>query len=702
MKKPDPENLLSRRRFIELSAKSVSTVALLGSLPGLDFSRLGSASLRLVRHGHTIRCLAGKTAVCSIPPSAIVEGGPESDVAFEPGEGSRIRRTFRVGAWRVRDEIAQDTPGVFKWRRSWENTSAQPVDADLHLEAESAYAPGFYLIPGASYNGNDHARTSAPGLAKDGVPWIFSSYRATVPGATYSEGGGWSMFLFADARQPSLDSACSLVLRDDRIAHRLFWPVRDNIPNRFSSRGVRNHLPIDPGESFAVVSYLVVCPSPDPHRAWRNGLDVAWRQNRHDIRAWFGPPRLWKLGLQFARESLWYDQSDFTGFNIGLVRKGDAWQQRGEVKYEIGWCGQNAALGTAFVQDYIWNKNEDSRHVGFKALDFWADHGRLDCGLFYTNYDLKLGAHRWAAYNPTFLGRKAKPGEKWVDTCNLGWGAYYYLFASELAGQCGRPRPTWRNFGLDTCNFFVAHALEDGTFGKAWSLEGKCLAKGATTGAHILWPMLKAYRMTHDESYLRVARRAFQTYVDRDLDQLHCTSGALDADTIDRESCVPLLFAALDLHEITGERRYLRDAEMAGYYLATWQWHYSVAFPEGSDLAKTHYDIFGGTDISILGPGLDPWGELIALGWLRLWKATGKDIWRDRGVLTFRQGTIGISDGSLVLNGLVRPAGSQTEAIGLGLSGAERGQYRDWLVAWPSAHRLTTLMHWRNWADFGA
>jgi hypothetical protein len=187
--------------------------------------------------------------------------------------------------------------------------------------------------------------------------------------------------------------------------------------------------------------------------------------------------------------------------------------------------------------------------------------------------------------------------------------------------------------------------------------------------------MLKAYRMTKDARYLATARRAFRTYVDRDLSHLDCWGSALDADTIDQESGPPLLLAALDLYEITGEKQYLRDAELAGYYLATRQWHYSVQFPSGSQVDQTKYDIFAGTSIGVKGPGLDPWGAFIALGWLRLAKATGNQLWRDRAIQSFNQSTIGISDGHLV-NGFRRPIGSQNESMGLMIASHVNGEWR--------------------------
>jgi len=190
------------------------------------------------------------------------------------------------------------------------------------------------------------------------------------------------------------------------------------------------------------------------------------------------------------------------------------------------------------------------------------------------------------------------------------------------------------------------------------------------------------------------------------MDQVICTSGAIDADTIDKESGLPLLFAALDLYELTSEKAYLRDAETAGYYMSTWQWHYSVPYHPTSPILQLGYDTFAGTSITVMAQGQDPWGELIALGWMRLAAATRQNIWRDRAVQCFNQGSIGVSDGSLVLKGARRPAGSQNEGYSLRLRTEDGrrlvGDFNTWLVAWPSAHRLITLMHWPRWQDFEA
>ncbi len=692
----------TRRSFLQGVVPGVVAGALIDPLH-VD----AAAGVRMVKEGADLRFLSGSTLVARIP--AVAQGDPKNaadQAQFGAVAADKADRKFQCGPWDVSEQIRELKPGLYEWKRSWKNRTSDTVQADLSMEIESGYAPEFTLIPGISYNGNpEYGRNAVKGLSSNGKPWIFSAFRSNIPAGNYSEGGGWSIFVFTSTERKSLFCAFSLEERNQKLAHRLLWPERDTIPGfRASQPAPPEDLKVPPGEEFATTAYFVLAPAAQKRRAFSAGMDHAWRLNRKDVKPSFPPKRLWELGTQYARESLWYDKEDFTGFSFGLDRQGDGWIQRATGRFEIGWCNQNAALCVVLLQDYILNKNQESLTKAEKALDFWAQNGRLPCGLFHTHWDAKLGKERWAYHNRTWLGRQTNPGEYFLDTVNLGFGAYEYLVASELAEKIGKPKPLWRQLGMDACDFFVANALPDGTYGKAWSWEGKCLCPTNTTGAMILWPMLKAYRMTRNAKYLESAKRAFKTYLERDLDKFCCTSGALDADTIDREAGMPLLFAALDLYELTGSKEYLRNAELAAYYMASWQWHYAPPMHPESPLLQIGYEWFAGTGITVMAQDQDPWGSLWAFAWLRLAKATGNQIWRDRAVQCFNQGTRGISDGTMVYKGAKRPTGSQAESYGCRLRAQDGkrlwGDCRDWLVAWPVAHRLTTLMNWPNWNDF--
>ncbi|WP_309119558.1 hypothetical protein [Paenibacillus sp.] len=97
-------------------------------------------------------------------------------------------------------------------------------------------------------------------------------------------------------------------------------------------------------------------------------------------------------------------------------------------------------------------------------------------------------------------------------------------------------------------------------------------------------------------------------------------------------------------------------------------------------------------------------GALIAGDWLRLTRHTGDDRWRARAVVAWNNATLGVSDGSLVVHGMTRPAGSQNEAYfqcrwNFATDAARgSGSMNDWLVAWPTAFRLHTLLREPSWA----
>lgn len=174
--------LLSRRDFLEKTTQSLAAVAL-GSIPDVAVANVIGPSLRLEQNGADIQCMAGNMSLCSLLPSAVVNlSEAKTQLEIEKRRDFEIDRHFLLSEWDVRDKIEQIVPGLFEWRRSWTNTSAHTLQGDLCLEVESSYSSQFFLVPGASYNGNRmHGRTAPQGLTLDGSPWIFSAYRSTIP-----------------------------------------------------------------------------------------------------------------------------------------------------------------------------------------------------------------------------------------------------------------------------------------------------------------------------------------------------------------------------------------------------------------------------------------------------------------------------------------------------------------------------------------
>jgi hypothetical protein len=162
---------------------------------------------------------------------------------------------------------------------------------------------------------------------------------------------------------------------------------------------------------------------------------------------------------------------------------------------------------------------------------------------------------------------------------------------------------------------------------------------------------------------------------------------------------MPLLRSALKLFDQTDEEYYIEAAEQVSYYLATWQWHHTIPFTDSTRLGRLDYDSFGGTSVSTQHHHMDPYALYWVTEWLQLAELTGRDIWRQRALAVWANGSFGISDGTLDTGEGPRPAGSQGEAFFQTRWGFDEnfGYYNNWLVAWPTAFRLETLRRIKDW-----
>jgi hypothetical protein len=541
-----------------------------------------------------------------------------------------------------------------------------------------------------SYDGNRWGTGKEPkGFSTDVGPWTFAYHRSSIPGATYSESEKWSFGLFSRPGQLPGGFSCALDPGQGRTLHRLIWPEEET-PQVYAARDLyavpyREDLRVSRGQVFRLKAWVVVAPVAVPRFGWKILLDAAWRQNAHPVNPSFEPEHLWELGIQFAKESLWAEEKTFKGFSIGLSWNGSMWVQRPSWKYEIGWAGQNISLANSLLSDYVKTGDKDSLAKGVQCLDTWLRYARLKNGLFRCHFDYLLGLE--------------DPKNEVQDACNLGAAAMGYFEASDLAASCGLKKPEYRAAALGICDFVLKVMAQDGRIGRTWMSDGRPVETEGTTGAFLVPPLVRAYRVSHRNEYLAAAVKAFAHYFGGLAAAGYTTAGALDTDCIDKESAMPLLKAALELYEATGKEEYLRRAEDVSYYLATWQWHYTVPYHEGSALAGIGYDTLGGTSVSAQHHHQDPYALIIVNDWLKLAGLTKKEIWRERALAVWANGTAGVSDGDLVVLGKRRPAGSQDEGA-FHTRWNTMGGVSQWLVAWPTAFRLETLRQSSYWAAF--
>ena len=587
------------------------------------------------------------------------------------------------------DKIEMIENSLFKITRTYKVT--QTIDsACLYLSFEVNAPSQYAMIPSVNYNGNNWGRGNEPkGFEHDGQWWTVS-YRATpIPGATYSENERLAIALWGEnPTRPEDAFSCSIRPEETKTTHCLIYP-EEEMPRCYSNRdrytdGFRCKMRLEKGITKTIVAYLFISEVKPQHRALQPFLRKAWQMAVQDSPTVFEPEKIWQLGIRYAKERLWAEEGSYKGFSIGLVPDNNGrWMQRDRWKYEIGWCGQNASFGNSFLTDYLKTGDESSLERGLTCLDTWANHAVLPNGLFITNYDYILDNKK----------------DETLDACNLGTAAQNFFEAADLAKQCNKERPAYEKIALDICRFVMDDQQANGVYGRGWRYDGTCTYREGTVGCFLVPPMIEAYHRTNDKRFLTSAVRAYNHYLEQLNEDGYTTAGALDTWCIDKESSISLLRSALKLYHTTQDTSYLNDAVHVSYYLSTWLWHYNGIYPPGDNFSQYAYKTFGATSVSTQHRHLDPYAVFWVSEWIALSQLTGDPQWKEKALAVWHNACQLISDGTLEINGMLRPAGSQNEAYfqcNWNFSG-ENKRINQWLVAWPGAFRLETLRRLPDW-----
>ncbi len=551
----------------------------------------------------------------------------------------------------------------------------------------------YAMIPSVCYNGNHWGLGKEPkGFQTDGA-WHTYSYRRTpIPGATYSEGEKFAVAMWGETPMSEEEAfSCGIMPNNHHTVHSLITPEEEQpfcyVGKNVYETAYRKHLSLRKGETKQLVAYIHVTPISKSGYNISSFLDKVWSLAPKE---YYKPPtaeQIWSSSMRYAKEYLWAEEDDYKGFSIGLVADGNGgWKQRSFMKYEIGWCGQNASLINSLLMDYLLNGNGDSKEKALAALDTWTSPKLLrENGFYVVNYD------------------KIIKGQNNIisDACNLGTAAYNFFETADLLKRCGESPKVEQvsNIALGICDFVCAKQSPSGCYGKGWNQQGECVYKEGTVGAFMVAPMLSAYEFTEDSTYLESALRAYDYYYAEFVRDGYTTAGALDTWCIDKESAFALLRASLNLYDITHDKQYVHNAERLSYYLSTWLWHYNACYDE-ADVLKYGFKTLGATSVSVQHHHLDVYALLWAGEWLRLAEISGNAAWRDKALAIWSYGCQMVSDGRLEVNGSVRPVGSQNEAF-FNCRWEHRpaqSRFNNWLVAWPCAFRLETLRHLRNWS----
>ena len=635
------------------------------------------------------------TIICmgsSLLSSAAARQNWKGDVLVT-NDGRMVGRIVAICPPSLNEKHTIKTIDENTYRVEWVFTARETVrDARLEVGFEQASPAMWWMIPSVSYNGNQWGQGHEPkGSRTEDGWWTFSYRRTPIPGAVYSESKDFAVATWSDVpKESSEDFSCGIKTEERTTVHRLLWP-EEEMPQTYTARdhfekGWQRSSTMQAGEKRIISMYISAVPVEQDHRAIRVFLDTAWKQAKQPKIKTPGRKVVWDLGIRYFKESLWAEEGSYHGFSIGLVLDKDGkWTQRPGGKYESGWCGQNISVGCSMLWDYLQRGDRTSLEKGLTTLDCWANNCRLPNGLFIVQYDAVLSG------NPCR-----------IDACNLGTTALNYLQAYNLAKECGVDRPQYRELAYDICDFVIGDQQENGCFGRGWTYDGKCIYREGTVGAFLIPALLEAFQTCKKPQYLKSAERAYNYYIEELRKDGYTTAGALDTWCVDKESSISILRSSLMLYQITHRKEYLQDAIHTSYYLSTWLWHYDEMYPPEDQFVREGYHTFGGTSVSVQHHHLDYYACLWIPQWLELARVTGQKQWKEKADAIWKNCCQLISDGSLMLNGHLRPAGSQNEAYfesSWGFGNEEKGlppiarsnRINDWLVAWPGAFRLETI-----------
>ena len=571
----------------------------------------------------------------------------------------------------------------------WHRKTDVPV-TQMKLTLNVHYTPRYFQVPSVNYNGNGWGSGAQyAGYCCEDEPWTYAWHRVSIPACTYTESEQFAVALFG---QEQGGMSCSIHPQGDDILQELIWPEVEG-PKTLSKRCWEDPYQgtMEPTDSFTGI--VMIMPAAKPRQRMNDVLDFAWKLNYREVSMPHTPERVKELDLLFIR-SMWIRR-----FN-GLVgfRNGVNWDEQEEnwhkhtQNFEIGWCGQNGAQSCAMLDLYLETGDEDALYKALSTLDSWDKYAFLPNGLMYVKLTCPPD-HLDSIMNGTIPTT--------LDTCNLGTGATYFFRAADLCEKAGHPRPNLEKRAYGLCDFFVRAQKPNGEFAKSYFIDGSVDSPHGSVAAFVIPPLFDAYARSGQQKYLDTALKGLDFYLSEFSKGGCTTAGALDSNCIDKESGAPLLRAVMMAYEVTGQQKYLDAAIEVAYYLATWQYHYSVSFPADSQLAILGVDTYGSTAVSAAHNALDHYGIYYIPEYLKLAQITGNDIWRQRARAIWYNGIQMLSDGTLVVRGRVRPAGSQDESFRHTRWGrTDRKLYVpcEWCTVWQGTFRHVVQQELTDWS----
>ncbi len=285
--------------------------------------------------------------------------------------------------------------------------------------------------------------------------------------------------------------------------------------------------------------------------------------------------------------------------------------------FQLGWVS-----GMMNTYPMLALNDEKERNRVGAELDFIVDKLQGKSGYFYGGITAK-GELRPEKMNPDFKPLQAMV-RKNADA--LLW-MMKHMMLLKAQGNERSIKKEWEESARKLAAAFVRTWKAHGEFGQYIAPEtGEIAVYNSTAGAIAPAGLALASNYFHNPAWMKVAGDAAKFYYHRDVEMQGLTGGdcgdiSQDANS---ESAFGFLESLMALYHYTGEKQWLKMAEVQAALCSSWTISYDPVFPQNSDIGKLGSHMAGAVWASIQNKHSAP-GICTASGdyLFKLFRATG-------------------------------------------------------------------------------
>ena len=335
------------------------------------------------------------------------------------------------------------------------------------------------------------------------------------------------------------------------------------------------------------------------------------------------------------------------------------------ISMQFGFVGQQPGIGYQLMDYGLREGDTEAFEKGQNMILFWVKNGANPNG------------SPNGCYSP--INKAFEPYPIWLRMS--ADGLENILDAYVLTKKKTEEHPDWLEFCENAAKFFLNVQNEDGSFYRAYNLDGTMRMDSKANTISIVRFFIQLFLVTGKEEYKNAAIKAGEWSYDNVYKNMEYRGSTCDnTDITDNESGIYAMFGFLALYDLTREDKWLEALIGASDYTETWT--YSWTFPVYSDRPNcplSKRSISGQSPVTIGMGGGDMYMAACAFLYYRLYIITGDEHYRDYAEF--------IHNNSRNANDVYGDFGYAIQGLSW-----EGGGFAD--------QQLNTLHHWLPWVTY--